>query len=130
MHSRRAVCQFAAIIDMLGFAGTGLALGVSEWEGIAPPPPDPTPTLLAPDIAGALQANMVAAILTFLMSNPFDMTGTLIGVAHQAQLLDQGGRLRDMQRADQRFDENNGRRPARYPPVTSYSESATASAVV
>ena len=80
----------AAIIGMLGVAGAGLALGVSEWQGIASLPPDPTPTLLALDIAGALQASMIAVILAFLMVDLFDTTGTLIGVAHQAQLLDEG----------------------------------------
>ena len=89
----------AAIIGMLGVSVAGLALGVSEWQGIASLPPDPTPTLLALDIAGALQASMLAVILTFLIVDLFDTTGTLIGVAHQARLLDERGRLPNMQRA-------------------------------
>ena len=89
----------AAIIGMLGVTIAGLGLGVSEWQGIASLPPDPTPTLLALDIAGALQASMLAVILTFLIVDLFDTTGTLIGVAHQARLLDDRGRLPNMQRA-------------------------------
>ena len=89
----------AAIIGMLGVSAAGLALGVSEWQGIASLPPDPTPTLLALDLAGALQAGMVAVILTFLIVDLFDTTGTLIGVAHQARLLDDRGQLPNMQRA-------------------------------
>ena len=89
----------AALIGMLGVAVTGLVLGVSEWQGIASLPPDPTPTLLALDIAGALQAGMIAVILTFLIVDLFDTTGTLIGVAHQAQLLDNRGQLPGMQQA-------------------------------
>ena len=89
----------AATIGMLGVAAAGLALGVSEWQGIASLPPDPTPTLLALDLAGALQAGMVAVILTFLIVDLFDTTGTLIGVAHQARLLDDRGQLPNMQRA-------------------------------
>ena len=89
----------AALIGMLGVAVAGLALGVSEWQGIASLPPDPTPTLLALDIAGALQAGMVAVILTFLIVDLFDTTGTLIGVAHQARLLDDRGQLPRMQPA-------------------------------
>ena len=89
----------AALIGMLGVAAAGLFLGVSEWQGVASLPPDPTPTLLALDMAGALQASMVAVILTFLIVDLFDTTGTLIGVAHQAQLLDDRGRLPRMQRA-------------------------------
>ena len=89
----------AALIGMLGVTAVGLILGVSEWQGVASLPPDPTPTLLALDIAGALQAGMIAVILTFLLIDLFDTTGTLIGVAHQAQLLDDRGQLPRMQRA-------------------------------
>ena len=89
----------AAIIGMLGVSAVGLALGISEWQGIASLPADPRPTLLALDISGALQANMIAVVLTFLMVDLFDTTGTLIGVAHQADLLDDDGRLPRMQRA-------------------------------
>ncbi len=89
----------AALIGMLGVAAAGLIFGVSKWGGIASLPPDPTPTLLALDIAGALQVGMLAVILTFLLVDLFDTTGTLIGVAHQANLLDDQGRLPRMQRA-------------------------------
>ena len=116
----------AAIIGMLGVAGAGLALGVSEWQGIVSLPPDPTPTLLALDIAGALQASMITVILAFLMVDLFDTTGTLIGVAHQAQLLDEGGRLPGMQRA--LIADSTGTIGGALlgtSPVTSYIESAT-----
>ncbi len=89
----------AAVIGMLGVSAAGLALGVSEWQGVASLPPDPTPTLLALDVAGALQASMIAVVLTFLIVDLFDTAGTLIGVAHQARLLDEQGRLPGMQRA-------------------------------
>jgi AGZA family xanthine/uracil permease-like MFS transporter len=89
----------AALIGMLGVAAAGLIFGVSEWKGVASLPPDPTPTLLALDIAGALQVSMLAVILTFLLVDLFDTTGTLIGVAHQAQLLDDRGQLPRMRQA-------------------------------
>ena len=89
----------AALIGMLGVTAASLVLGVSEWQGVASLPPDPTPTLLALDIAGALQAGMLAVILTFLIVDLFDTTGTLIGVAHQARLLDDRGQLPRMQPA-------------------------------
>ena len=47
----------------------------------------------------ALQVGMISVILTFLIVDLFDTTGTLIGVAHQAQLLDDQGQLPRMQRA-------------------------------
>ena len=89
----------AAIIGMLGVSLVGIIFGVSDWRGIASLPPDPSPTLFALDLAGAMQAGMIAIILTFLIVDLFDTTGTLIGVAHQARLLDDNGRLPNMQSA-------------------------------
>ena len=89
----------AAILGMLGVTAIGLILGVSEWHGFASLPPDPTPTLLALDIGAALQLGMIAVIFTFLIVDLFDTAGTLIGVAHQADLLDEDGRLPRIQRA-------------------------------
>ena len=89
----------AAIIGMLGVSLVGIIFGVSDWRGIASLPPDPSPTLFALDLAGAMQAGMIAVILTFLIVDLFDTAGTLIGVAHQARLLDDNGRLPNMQSA-------------------------------
>ncbi|MDE0453436.1 MAG: NCS2 family permease [Gammaproteobacteria bacterium] len=89
----------ATIIGVLGVTAAGIALGVSEWHGLIAMPPDPTPTLLALDIAGALQVGMISIILTFLIVDLFDTTGTLIGVAKQANLLDADGRLPGIKRA-------------------------------
>ena len=89
----------ATIIGVLGVTAAGMALGVSEWHGLLAMPPDPTPTLLALDIAGALQVGMISIILTFLIVDLFDTTGTLIGVARQANLLDADGRLPGIKRA-------------------------------
>ena len=89
----------AAIIGMLGVSLVGIIFGVSEWRGVASLPPDLTPTLFALDLAGAMQAGMIAVIVTFLIVDLFDTAGTLIGVAHQARLLDENGRLPNMQNA-------------------------------
>ena len=89
----------AAIIGMLGVSIVGIFFGVSDWQGLASLPPDPSPTLFALDLAGAMQAGMIAVILTFLIVDLFDTAGTLIGVAHQARLLDDNGRLPNMQNA-------------------------------
>ena len=89
----------AAILGMLGVTAIGLILGVSEWHGFASLPPDPTPTLFALDIAAAFNLGMIAVILTFLIVDLFDTAGTLIGVAHQAELLDDDGRLPRIHRA-------------------------------
>ena len=89
----------ATIIGVLGVTAVGIAMGVSEWRGLVAAPPDPTPTLLALDIAGALQVGMISVILTFLIVDLFDTTGTLIGVAKQANLLDADGKLPRIKRA-------------------------------
>ena len=89
----------ATIIGVLGVTAAGIAFGVSEWQGFVSAPPDPMPTLLALDIAGALKVGMISVILTFLIVDLFDTTGTLIGVAKQANLLDADGKLPRIKRA-------------------------------
>lgn len=89
----------AAVLGILGVTAIGLVFGVSEWHGFVSLPPDPSPTLFALDIGGALQVGMIAVILAFLIVDLFDTTGTLIGVAHQARLLDESGKLPRIQRA-------------------------------
>jgi AGZA family xanthine/uracil permease-like MFS transporter len=88
----------AVVFGVLGVTAIGIALGVSDWKGLASLPPDPTPTLLALDIVGAMEVGLIAVILTFLIVDIFDTAGTLIGIAHQAQLLDPEGRLPRLRR--------------------------------
>ena len=115
----------AAIIGMLAVTAGGLIFGVSEWQGVASLPPDPTPTLLALDIVGALQVGMIAVILTFLIVDLFDTAGTLIGVAHQGRLLDDNGQLPRMNRALLADSTGTvGGALLGTSPVTSYIESA------
>ena len=57
---------------MLGVAGTGLALGVSEWQGIASLSPDPTPTLFALDFTGTYNVSMTS----------FRISVTVLAVIH------------------------------------------------
>jgi len=83
----------AVMIGILLTTVVGVALGVSEWKGLVSLPPDPSPTFLQLDIAGALEVGMVTIILTFLMVDLFDTAGTLIGLAHRGGLLDDQGRL-------------------------------------
>ena len=117
------------LIGILGVTAVGLALGVSEWRGIVAAPPDPTPTLFALDIAGALQGGMVAVILTFLIVDLFDTTGTLIGVGQQADLLDAEGRLPRIGRAVIADSAGTvGGALLGTSPVTSYIESAAGTA--
>ncbi len=83
----------AVIIGILAVTVAGVVLGVSEWQGFASMPPDPSPTFLQLDIGGALQLGLITIVFTFLFVDLFDTAGTLVGLAHRAGLLDQQGRL-------------------------------------
>ena len=82
----------AVILGIACVTLLGLILGISEWKGWAAPPTMPD-TLFALDITGALHLALIPAILTLLVIDLFDSSGTLIGVSHQAGLLDPKGRL-------------------------------------
>ncbi len=115
----------AAVLGILAVTVLGLAFGVSEWQGFVSLPPDPTPTLFALDLGGALQVGMIAVILAFLIVDLFDTTGTLIGVAHQARMLDDSGKLSGIQRALVADSAGTaGGALLGTSPVTSYIESA------
>lgn len=89
----------AIIIGILAVTAVGVLSGISEWKGLADMPPSPAPTLLAMNIAGALEVGLLAVVFTFLFVDLFDTAGTLVGVAHRAGLLDENGRLPRLGRA-------------------------------
>ncbi|MFM2041742.1 MAG: hypothetical protein RLY86_318 [Pseudomonadota bacterium] len=90
----------AVVIAILVTATIGMSLGISPFSGqIISLPPDPTPTLFQLDIAGALQAGLIAIIFTFLFIDLFDTAGTLVGVSHRAGLLDPDGKLPRLRQA-------------------------------
>ena len=83
----------ALILAVLAAAAAGIVLGVSPFYGIVSPPPSLAPTFLRFDIGGALHLGLATVVFVFLFVDLFDNTGTLIGVAHRAGLLDAAGRL-------------------------------------
>ena len=89
----------AIIIGILLTTAVGILVGVSEFQGIADLPPDPSPVLLQLDIVGAFEVGLITIIFTFLLVDFFDTAGTLVGVAHRAGLLDEQGRLPRIGRA-------------------------------
>ena len=89
----------AVLIGILAVAIVGLPLGLTEYRGVVSAPPDPTPTLVALDLAATLQVGFVTVVFTFFFVDLFDTAGTLIGVAHRANLLDEAGRLPRLNRA-------------------------------
>ncbi len=77
------------------------------------------------DIAGAFNVAMISVILAFLFVNMFDTAGTLMGVAHRANLVDEDGKIQNLSKA-LKADSTSSVVGAMVgcPPVTSYVESA------
>jgi adenine/guanine/hypoxanthine permease len=89
----------AIVIGIMATTAAGIVLGVSEFQGVARMPPSLGPTLFALDIGATLDAALLGVIFAFLFTDLFDTTGTLMGVAHRAGLLDKEGKLPRLRRA-------------------------------
>ena len=83
----------AILIAVLGVTAGGILLGISPFGGVVSLPPSLAPTFLALDLKSAFSLGAVTVILAFFFVDLFDSTGTLIGVAHQAGLLQPDGSL-------------------------------------
>ena len=83
----------AIVIAILVVTVIGVPLGLTQFQGVVKMPPSLAPTFLQMDIAGALKLGLSTIIFAFLFVDLFDNTGTLIGVAHRAGLLDKEGKL-------------------------------------
>ena len=89
----------AVMIGILLVTGLSIALGLSELPGVISMPPSLMPTLLQLDIAGALDIGLISVIFAFLFVDLFDTSGTLVGVAQKADLLDKDGKMPRLGRA-------------------------------
>ncbi len=83
----------AIIISVLAVTAIGIAVGISPFGGIAAMPPSLAPTFLKLDLEGALDAGLIAIIFAFFFVDLFDNTGTLVGVAHRAGLIEKDGKI-------------------------------------
>ena len=89
----------AIIIGVLAITITGLLLGLIQFDGIVSSPPDLKPILLKLDILGAIDVAMISVIISFLFVNLFDTAGTLLGVASRANLIDDSGKILNLDKA-------------------------------
>lgn len=89
----------AIIIGILAVAIGGMAMGLNKFGGVLSVPPSIAPVFLKMDIAKALEVGLVAIVFTFFFVDVFDNTGTLVGVAHKAGLIDKDGKLPRIGRA-------------------------------
>ena len=80
----------AILIGILVVTVLSMMLGASQFNGVVSAPPSLLPTFLQLDIMGALHTGLVHVILVFVLVEVFDATGTLIGVAKRAGLIQEG----------------------------------------
>ncbi|MEW6513667.1 MAG: NCS2 family permease [Pseudomonadota bacterium] len=89
----------AIIIGILAVTIASALFGLTTINGIVAAPPSLAPTFMQMDIAGAFEKGLLVVILTFFMVELFDASGTLVGVAHRAGLLDKDGKLPRLKKA-------------------------------
>ena len=78
---------------------TALLLGLIEFNGVISYPPDIGPILMKLDIIGAIDVAMISVIISFLFVNLFDTAGTLVGVASRANLINNDGNIKNLDKA-------------------------------
>jgi len=89
----------AVLIGIMAVTVVAILLGVTPFAGVISMPPSLAPTFLQLDIKGALDVGLISVIFAFLFVDLFDNSGTLIGVAKRAGLMDKDGHMPKMGRA-------------------------------
>ncbi len=115
----------AILIGIFLITGVGVVVGAVQYQGIVSMPPSVAPVLGQLDIAAAFDVAMISAISSILFVNLFDTAGTLVGVATQAGLVNENGKIKHLDRA-LHADSTSSVAGALVgcAPVTSYVESA------
>tara|TARA_A100001388_G_C28749932_1_gene491578 strand:- start:389 stop:1687 length:1299 start_codon:yes stop_codon:yes gene_type:complete len=89
----------AILIGVILTTLISLGLGFTQYNGLISYPPSLAPVFLKLDILGALNISMITVIMSFLFVNLFDTTGTLLGVANRANLVDADGNAKNLDKA-------------------------------
>ena len=89
----------AILIGVLSTTLVALAFGMIQYNGLVSMPPSLEPVFLKLDILGALNISMITIVMSFLFVNLFDTTGTLLGVANRANLVDAEGNADNLDKA-------------------------------
>ena len=89
----------AVMIGILLITAISFIIGLSHINGIVSAPPSLKPTFLELDIKGALEVGLLSVIFAFLFVDLFDTSGTLIGVAQKANLVEPDGKMPRLGRA-------------------------------
>lgn len=80
----------AIIIGIFTVTALAAMLGLTTVEGVFAPVPSLAPTFMQMDFSGLLNGSLLAVVFVFFLVDLFDSTGTLVGVAHRAGLLENG----------------------------------------
>jgi AGZA family xanthine/uracil permease-like MFS transporter len=80
----------AILIGILAVTVLSILIGLTPFQGVVSAPPSLVPTFLQLDLVGALGAGIFHVVLVFVLVEVFDATGTLIGVAKRAGLIEEG----------------------------------------
>lgn len=80
----------AILIGILGITVLAMLVGVTHYGGVVSLPPSIAPTFLKLDLAGVVNVGLLQVMLVFVLVEVFDATGTLIGVAKRAGLIETG----------------------------------------
>ena len=115
----------AIIVGVMVVTVAAMFFGLVQFQGLVSMPPDLAPTFMKLDILGALDLTMVSVVISFLFVNLFDTAGTLLGVANRANLIDENGDVKNLDRA-LKADSTSSVVGAFFgcAPVTSYVESS------
>lgn len=89
----------AIIISIFAITLLAALTGLTQIEGIVSSIPSIAPTFMQMDFNGLFNGSMIAVVFVFFLVDLFDSTGTLVGVAHRAGLLDKNGHLPRLKRA-------------------------------
>lgn len=80
----------AILIGILVITALSMLTGTTQFAGVFSAPPSLAPTFMQLDILGALHTGFVHVILVLVLVEVFDATGTMIGVASRARLIEPG----------------------------------------
>ncbi|MBP6018433.1 MAG: NCS2 family permease [Burkholderiaceae bacterium] len=80
----------AILIGILAVTLLSMATGHNHYNGLISPIPSLLPTFMQLDIIGALNTGFVHVVLVLVLVEVFDATGTMVGVAKRANLIEPG----------------------------------------
>ncbi|MEM6415244.1 MAG: NCS2 family permease [Pseudomonadota bacterium] len=89
----------AILVGILAITIVGNFTGASTFNGIMSAPPDISPTLFAFDPVSAFDLTLAAVVISLLFVDTFEATGTFIGIAQPAGLVNDKGEIPNLSRA-------------------------------